>query len=54
MKNLIRCWNYPHGEIAEIVDKGATVEIGEDIVAFILVTLKETVEKLKRKLLISK
>jgi small subunit ribosomal protein S1 len=29
------------GEIAEIVDKGATVEFGEDIVAlFLLVTLK--------------
>jgi hypothetical protein len=29
------CWNCPQGEIAEIVDKGATVEFGEDIVAFV-------------------
>jgi hypothetical protein len=48
-------WNYPHGEISEIVDKGATVEFGEiSLLSFLLVTLKEEDGKNWENLLISK
>jgi hypothetical protein len=39
------------GEIAEIVDKGATVEFGMiSLLSFLLVTLKEDGKKLKRRI----
>jgi small subunit ribosomal protein S1 len=44
-----------NGEISEIVDKGATVEFGDDIVAFIPTRHLEKKKKLKKgELLISK
>jgi small subunit ribosomal protein S1 len=57
IRRIIAVGTVHTGEIAEIVDKGATVEFGEDIVAFIPTRHleKKTVEiEKKEKLLISK